>query len=364
VSDVLPSTGEEALEPGRGELRPVAPPAPRGVARLALPRYRRPLLIAVSCAISALFAYLAVKDVRFSEMGSALTESNYWWLVPAFLLLALAIFVRALRWRLLFAPETRPPLQATTEATLVGYFFNNILPLRAGEVVRIAYLYRRAGTSRAETTGTIVIERTYDVLVLVVLLLVTLPWLPHLTWFRTAAALAVVLGVACLAMVVVLAIYRDRPLRFLFRPLARLPFFSLGTVERAAMNFAQGLGGLRRPRLALAAFFWGVVSWLLTALSFWSLMRGFDLGLSPLAGLLVAIAIGLGMILPSSPAAVGVFEAAALVVLRAYGIPNAQALAYALVLHALNFVPFLVAGAIVLSRDARSVRAARSSRPV
>jgi uncharacterized membrane protein YbhN (UPF0104 family) len=87
---------------------------------------------------------------------------------------------------------------------------------------------------------------------------------------------------------------------------------------------------------------------MLLALSAWMLMLGFDLGLSPLAGGLVIVAIGLSMILPSSPAAVGVFEAATLVALQAYGIPKSQGLSYALVLHAANFFPYIVAGLVVL----------------
>ena len=57
---------------------------------------------------------------------------------------------------------------------------------------------------------------------------------------------------------------------------------------------------------------------------------------------------GLGLILPASPAAVGVFEAAVLVALKAYGVPESRALSYALVLHALNFFPYIVAGPFLL----------------
>ena len=99
-------------------------------------------------------------------------------------------------------------------------------------------------------------------------------------------------------------------------------------------------------------------SWVVLGISSWLLLRGFDLGrhLSPIAGILVVIAIGLAMILPSSPAAVGVFEAAVLVALNAYGIPDSRALSYALVLHALNFFPYLAAGVLLLQLHAVELR--------
>jgi uncharacterized membrane protein YbhN (UPF0104 family) len=104
--------------------------------------------------------------------------------------------------------------------------------------------------------------------------------------------------------------------------------------------------------MALIAFGWTTLSWLVLGLGFWLVVLASGLDLRPLSGLLVVIAIGLAMILPSSPAALGVFEGATVVVLGLYGIDDSQALAYALVLHALTFLPFLVLAPFVLGGTA------------
>jgi uncharacterized membrane protein YbhN (UPF0104 family) len=70
----------------------------------------------------------------------------------------------------------------------------------------------------------------------------------------------------------------------------------------------------------------------------------------------VVIATGLAFIIPAAPAAVGVFEAAGLAVTSAYGVPRSHALAYVLVLHVLNFAPFILAGLLILAADARASR--------
>lgn len=313
-------------------------------------------LLWVGLLVTVVFSYLAVRDADFDEVGAALRAMNYWWLVPGLGMLALAILIRALRWRFLFAPETRPSMRAATAALLLGYFFNNILPARAGELARVVALHQRARTSRAETVATVVIERAFDVLSLLVLLFLALPWLPPTSWFGAAAVFAAVLAVLLGVVIVVLALYGARPVRRVLRPLARLPLVSEERVERAAHDVLQGFASIRSVGLGIAAFLMTTVSWLVMAVSFWFVMLGFDLGLSPVAGLLVVIAIGLAMILPSAPAAVGVFEAATLVALSAYGVGRASALSYALVLHALNFVPFLVVGALVLYMHASAVR--------
>jgi uncharacterized protein (TIRG00374 family) len=313
----------------------------------------RLLAVVSALAISAGFGYLAVRDIRFSATWHALGASNYWWLLPALLALAASIELRVIRWRTLFRPGRRPPLGSLTKATLLGFFFNSILPARAGEIARIVSLKRYEGTSRAETTATVVVERLFDVSSLIVLLFVILAWLPHVSWLAPAAIVALVCLVAVLALIGFGRHASDRPLPFGASLLARIPGVHTETISRLTGNVLHGLATLSRPRQALAALGWTFLSWCGLGLSFWFLMIGFDLGLSPLAGLLVVIATGLAFIIPAAPAAVGVFEAAGLAVTSAYGIPRSRALAYVLVLHILNFAPFILAGLLILAADAR-----------
>jgi uncharacterized protein (TIRG00374 family) len=325
---------------------------------LGRPAWRNTLVLA-GLAVSALFAYLAVRGVRLSEIGHALRESNYWWLLPALAALVLANLLRGWRWQYLFARETRPPFGPVVNGMLVGQFFNNVLPARAGEAARVVYLNQSAGSSKAETVGTVVAERAYDVLSVLLILFVLLPWLPHVTWLRAAAILAVVLFLAMFASFVALKLFHARPARAAARWLGRVvPFLPVERIELAAENLVHGLAAIRRPRLVIAALFWTTTSWIALSFSAWFVMRGFDLGLSPIAAVLVMVANALAMILPSSPAAVGVFEAAVLVGLSPYDVPKPQALSYALVLHALNFFPYVAAGIVILGlriRQGRSV---------
>jgi glycosyltransferase 2 family protein len=308
----------------------------------------RVLVVWFGLAASAALGYLTVRDVRWSAVWDALVNSNYWWLLPALLLLAAANLLRALRWQSLFDARTRPPYVPTLEAMLVGQFFNNVLPARAGELARVLSLHRRANASRGEAMGTVLVERAFDVLALLGLLFVALPWFPSLSWIRAAAWLAIGLALGVAVVSALLVRYEDRPLEIVLRPLQYLPFVSRELVVRAATSVGRGLTGIRRWRNAAAAGAWTIVSWLAIALSDWSLMHGFHLGLPFSAALLIAIATGLGMVIPSAPGAIGVFEAAAVVALRAYDVPPSQALSYALVLHAMNLIPYLIAGGILL----------------
>ncbi len=299
--------------------------------------------------VTGVSAYIALRNVDFEDVWETLRSSEYWWLLPALAVMAVAVFLRAIRWRYLYVRETRPAVWPCTEALLVGHFFNTVLPMRAGDVARVGAINIRTGCSRAEALATIVVERAFDVFALLLLLFLALPWLPQVTWVRTAALIAVILALGLAACVVTLALYGERPLHFVFRPLSRLPFLSARRVEVGVVNLAKGLAGLRRAHLGGVSFVLTIVSWILLAFSFWLVTLCFDLDLPFGAGLLVVIATGFSLVIPAAPAGIGVFEAATVVALAAYDVPKADALSYALVLHLLNIVPFLVAGAIVLN---------------
>ena len=309
----------------------------------------RALLAAAGLAVTAVCIYLAVRGVELDDAIDALKSSDLLWLIPAIPVFALAIVLRAVRWWSLYAVDERPPLRAVTYALLVGYFFNNILPARAGEAARVIALHKRAQTPRAETIGTVVVERVFDILALLIVLFASYPWLPEVSWLRAAAIFgAIVVAVLCV-LVAVIVRYDERAVHWLLSPLRRVKRAGFAErVEQAAVNATRGLVALRDPGIAIRGILLTVASWLMLAFSYWILMAAFHLDLPVVAGVLVTVAINLSLVLPSSPAALGVFEAATIVALRAFDIPQAEALSYALVLHLLNLVPFLVIGAVLL----------------
>jgi uncharacterized protein (TIRG00374 family) len=302
--------------------------------------------------VSLLFIYLTFRGTDFGALGAALGRSNYWLLVPALLVLGVAIVLRAVRWRLLISPEHRPSTVAVTSALLVGYLFNSILPARAGEAVRVVFLRQRAGTPRFVALGTVIAERAIDVLTLLVLLFVAAPFVPNTDWLPRVVAVGAVLFVVTAGVFIAFAFYGERPARALLRPLGLLPRMSRDRIKLAASNLMRGLSAFRSPAVALPAFVLTAASWLLIAFASWICMRGFDLRLGFSAAVLVVVAINLAMILPSGPAGIGVFEAATLTALHPFDVDRAQALSYALVLHGLNVVPFIVAGYLVLQHHA------------
>ena len=344
VQQDAPAAPERALEPAGGGGRQ---------------QFRRSLAFAATVALAGVFTYLAVRGVSWHSAWVALEHCDAWWLVPAMAAFAAQVLMRAMRWRSLFAHERRPRRGPVLAATMIGYLFNNILPARAGEAARVVALTQRTETPAAEIVGTVVVERVYDVLSILIIFVCASPWLPHQSWFATARILAAVATLTLVVLIGILAVYGDRPLRVLVRPLGRLPRLSTERVEREAATLAEGLSGLREHRVALEALLWSLAAWMTSALWAWFVLLAFEPARGFGAGVLVTCVIGLSMIIPSPPAAVGVFEAAGVLALHAYGIPQSQALPYALVLHISNFVPLVAIGALMLHTAARRPARAR-----
>lgn len=318
------------------------------------PRSRSSLALkAAIVAITVGFSYIALRGIDLKDAWHALRTCDFWWLLPALIAFGLGNVARALRWRSLFAPGKRPTRQTALNAMMVGYLYNSILPARAGEAAKVLVLTRRSALPPVEITATVVLERLYDVVAILLIFFIAEPWLPHVSWFGPAAVVAAVLAVAIAAAAAVLVIYGDRPIRLALRPLARFAPFTEHRLERTVGELADGLSGLHKPQVALEALVWTTAAWLSSILCAFLVMAAFNLHLSFAAAVLVMVAIGLGMILPSPPAAVGVFEGAALIALQAYGLAHSTALPYALVLHLVNFVPFVLVGALLLQYNAR-----------
>ena len=311
------------------------------------------MVLAVGVVGTVGFGYLALRGIHYGAVWNALRTSNYWWTLPSLAVLFASVGAKALRWQILFRADRRPPLRPLTESLLLGLFFNCILPARGGEVARMLDLHRRAGASRAETSGTIVVERAFDVLGLLLMLFVLLPWLPHIGWLRAAGALAAVLAVGVAALGAALARYGERPLVVIISPL-RLVGLAPDRIAAAAEALGRGLAGVRHLSIAAAGFGWTIVSWVVAGISAWLLMPAFGLHLSIAAGMLVVIATTVAAVIPSLPSSLGVFEAATVVSLRAYHVPDAKALSYALVLHAVGIFPFLLIGPAVLGLSPRT----------
>lgn len=284
------------------------------------------------------------RDVDLRVIASHLQGTLWSFLALSVILNTVSLWMRAWRWGFLFPPGPRPT--HLFRALLVGYMGNNLLPLRAGELVRI-YVASRHGPRFWTTFATVVVERVLDGLavgLIVAGLLLVVPLPGEVRW-----PILVFLGIEVVAMGL-LALIATAP--GVCRVLIETLFRRVGWVERRLLDLlatmTEGLRGLRAPGHTLPIVLSSVGVWLLFALSVWTALHAAHLDLPLLAAFTVLAFLGLGVSLPSSPGFVGIVQAATVLALALFAVPRTEALSFSLLLHASQFFPVTAAGLLVL----------------
>lgn len=304
----------------------------------------------IGLAVSALFMALLLRQVDRDELLASLAGVRVGWLVVAIAVEFIALWVRGMRWRLILHSTVRVRDRDAVAMLLIGYAANNVLPLRAGELVRAQLLYNRHGTGRLATLGTIVVERIFDVLVLALFLASAVAATEVDSALRSSALLLLVLASAAAVCVAVLAAW-PRATELLVRMLGVLPAGIRPRARAALGSFLGGLSALRGGRAWLAVAAASTVSWALEAAAYWVVGLAFGLPVGPLAYLAVCGAANLALAVPSTAGGIGPFEYFTGLMLRTYGATAVVSTAYALVLHALLLVPVVVVGVLLLWRQ-------------
>lgn len=293
------------------------------------------------------------------ELAVQLRATRWSWLLLAAAAGPMGVWARARRWWYLFPPGSDPP--GLLAAMMIGYMANNVLPLRAGELVRVAVVARRWGRGFWTAVATSIVERLLDSVVVVGLLAVLVFLLPVPGYLVGGAVTLLAVDVVATAALAAVAAWPGAGRRLLARLTRRWPAVQASSV-RMLDTFVQGLDGIRAPRHLPALVAWTVIVWVLPAFGAWSALRAVNLDLSWLAAWTVLAFVGLSISIPSAPGFVGVYHFAAAKAVAMFGVAGAAGLGFALVFHASQFVPVTLVGWIFLLREHVSLGEAARSR--
>ena len=312
----------------------------------------------IGAMISLAAGWFFIRKIPLDHMGDALAQMDLFYLLPCMALYLVSYVVRAIRWHYLMRPLAKVRLMPLFSALMIGFLGNNILPAHLGEVVRAYVLGKTEGVSKSGTFATVVMERVYDGLTVLLFLFVVLIFmdLPSgevegsiitVQGLRTAGWMGLILFAGLLAVFQLFYHKRDFALKccgFCLRPVPQGPREKLiGILD----SFACGLT-VASPRDLFAVIVSSIGVWLTLGLWAWSLMPAFGLHLGPMAGILMEVVIALALLIPSAPAFLGTFHLAAAATLGFMGADGAVAGSYAMVLWLVHFVTTTVIGLLLL----------------
>ena len=291
-------------------------------------------------AISVSLAAFVLRKTDLRESWTTLRMIRPQWLVLPLVITLVSYPLRALRWKVIFPPEPAPGFLRCLQVLSIGVAANNFLPGRAGDLARCSLLSRKFSLSAASLSlGTLAVEKLADGLMLIAVVVVSLHaasvplWISRMLWIS-----AILFGSAAAVFVAM----HHRPQSLVdavsagSRVLGRGPISE--RVEQLIRSFVQGLSAVRSGRqvgwiVALTLLVWTGEGGLI-----WSLALALQLKLSISGAFLAAALLGLGLMIPAAPGAVGSYEFFSVAGLRLVGIEASKALTLSVLLHAWVFL--------------------------
>lgn len=287
----------------------------------------------------ALIVYL-VATFDLAAAARALEVADRRWLIAGALFYTLAFPLRGLRWSLLLARIAPVSTRAATEVFAIGFLANNVMPARLGDVARAFVLARRERVPASSTFATVLLERVFDGLVVVGMMLLVLRFVPEGSSSLFVDGMALVMAIAFPGAVAVAALIvwnEARALRLFAWFLRPLPPALASRIHALLARLTEGLHALKSARDSARIATLSILIWLIEVGVYMLAGRAFGLDVPAEGMILVMAVLTLGLTLPSAPAFVGVFEGLIVAAVTLYGVPGPLALAFAVTMHLIHF---------------------------
>jgi phosphatidylinositol alpha-mannosyltransferase len=300
-----------------------------------------------SLALAGLIA-LALSGIGFAGISRSLSNVHPWWLVAALALNGLSMFLRAVSWQAVLRaalPDVTIRSLVVVRATMIGVLVSALVPGRFGEPARAYLVARRAGDTARRfplILGTVFAQILINLVALAILAAITIASLALIRGHATALIAAATLPLAVVALIVASPALLARAKRSHHARLSRM----VRWLSDQIIQVRRGLRVFTKPGLGAGAIATQLAAWAVQTLAAYAVLYALNLqgkaGLAAAAAILLAVNIT--ALVPVTPSNIGIFQAATIAVLAAYGVDAGHALAYGILLQAVEITTAIVLG--------------------
>ncbi|MFA5374741.1 MAG: lysylphosphatidylglycerol synthase transmembrane domain-containing protein [Dehalococcoidia bacterium] len=309
--------------------------------------------------VSAVLLFLFLYRTDFAEMGRALKEAQYVFLIPGVLIYFCGVYFRAVRWKFFLKPFGNFSSFRLFPLVVIGFLVNIVLPGRLGIIARAYILGEKENISKMSVGGTMVAEQVFDGIILLVFALSISIVAPLSGKIEQAVDIAAGLFSVALLLCLMLVFserFRNKAINLL---LLILPKRWRSTVKIWLLHVIDGLKFMRSPKQLLVTLALSVLVWLSEAGLFYMVALSFDLGQPFYIILLVTSVASLSWALIFvAPGGVGPFDyfcKATMMLFIPAGVVSsvyeASVSAYVIVLHAVILFPVIALGFVFLWKE-------------
>ena len=294
----------------------------------------------LSFAVSLICLYLAFRQVNFNDISTTLSQGKFLYVIYAFGITGLTFLIRSIRWNTLLGNPSSYTLHHFSSATHIGYFLNNILPLRAGDLVRAKLLSNHDTTIKMSyVIGSLVGEKIIDLWMIGLFTMVLIGF--GYTDVLGTQCTFILVGSYCLSSLIIFGRHRISNKLLQYFPVLE--------------NFIDGYKLVSTNKLRLGM--WSVLLWttFVVYVSIALQSIGIELEIQQVLGLTILSSIVTSM--PLAPAAIGTYHLAVIYCLHnLYGIDLEKAQSAAIVMHSIFFVYTIISGYIYMVYEGINIK--------
>jgi uncharacterized protein (TIRG00374 family) len=238
----------------------------------------------------------------------------------------------------------KTPLCKNFAYTVLGFFMNNLIPLRIGEFIRAKVTGERLGISRSASFAAIVVERLLDITIFILFFFAVMYFLPFPDFIAKTFYLCAFIFGGIFIVLWALAMRKEKTINLICK--IPMPAKIKNLLLQIADKFISGLDVLKDKKVFICSFLFSILVWLIESSSIMIVGHAFGLNISLAGAAFTVIIIGIGAIIPTAPGFVGAFEFMGITALAALGIGKDQAFSCIIVYH---FIQLLVIAVLGLS---------------
>jgi len=319
---------------------------------------KRWLTILAGVLVSAGAMYLAIKDTNIANLGDELRRGRYIYVIPAFGLVFLGLYLRGLRWKVLLNDKITP--DHSFSIANIGYFMNSLLPLRLGEIARCYLVTRlKPPVSMFTALSSVVVERVLDLLTVVVMLVIGASALT-LSADQQFVAVSIrtggILSVVATLVLVIFALRPDFAHRILDVVLKLLPFLEKLNLRHVADRVLDGFASLGSVGSVARLMLWNALAWGTSAAAAYVLMFVFYDQPTWQAAVLSISFASVAIAIPAAPGGIGAYEFAVVLGMTVGGMvtadqPQGRAFTTSLLTHLVTVGSYAFLGVVGIAQE-------------
>lgn len=311
--------------------------------------------------LTLFFLYLAFKGNNFEELFIELRNANYLYAIAgAFIGIVVGGYIRALRWRYFLNPlKQNIGMDMLFPALMIGYMMNSIIP-RTGEVYRPVLLANKEKISRASSFGTILAERVFDILSLLISFGICLIYFKQKLsstfgqFNLEAISLYTSLIVLFFVVLIIFVMFNIKATEIFIEKVTQkiLPKKFHLKVQRIFVSLLNGFLFIKYPKYYFQIFILSILLWICYTISTYLTFFAFNINLSPFDANLVLTMVTFAMTIPLPANSAGIYHLFCTATLvNIYGINKETAFGFATVSHLLGLLGLILIGAYYFVKE-------------